>query len=85
MRVFYEHFSRNDSNSILLLHKPSLVLFERRFSNMIAPVSFCFLWSLSFLFLRKEKEKESNVEKKILKFKLNIRLTQIKNKKQTYR
>ena len=30
------------------------------FRGMFAPVSFCFLWSLSFLFLRKEKEKESN-------------------------
>ena len=26
-----------------------------------APVSLCFLWFISFLFLRKEKEKETNV------------------------
>jgi hypothetical protein len=31
-----------------------------RFLGVIAPVSFCFLWSLSFLFLQKEKEKESD-------------------------
>jgi len=48
-----------------MLLKNSLVLFERIFLGMIAPVSFCFLWFISFLFLRKEKEKETNEEKNL--------------------
>ena len=54
--IFVEMFAP----SILMPLKKSLVLFERFFLTMIAPVSFCFLWFISFLFLQKEKEKETN-------------------------
>ena len=74
MRVFYEHFCRNDRSSILLLLKNASRVMRAFFSLCSHPFLFAFFGHfLSFFFGKKKRKKVTN-KKESLKIKLNIRL-----------